>query len=174
MLPSAHIEFTWGALNLVQRCTGKGEDVDYRLIALAAGLPDLVDKPMAVFVFPTWNAGLLFTHTLLLHLLVWLAVLWRGKRWIPYALAFSGHLVLDRIWEFPRNLWYPLKGWRFHEWRHLGSPKAFVQAYRDLLREYPHMIVAELLGLGVLVWFMGDRKLFNRADLLRFLRGGRV
>jgi hypothetical protein len=174
MLPLAHIEFTWGTLNLVQRYTGKGRDVDYRLVALAASLPDLIDKPMAVFIFPTWNAGLLFTHTPLLHLLVWLAVLWRGRRWIPYALAFSGHLILDSIWDFPRNLWYPLLGWRFHEWRPIGSPKAFTQAYRDLLREHPHLIVSEVVALGVLGWFVWDRKLFRRGNLLRFLRGGRV
>jgi hypothetical protein len=174
MLPSAHIEFTWGALNLLQRQAGKGRDVDYRLIALAASLPDLIDKPMAVFVFPNWNAGLLFTHTPLLHLLVWLAVLWRGRRWIPYALAFSSHLILDSIWEFPRNLWYPFLGWRFHEWRPIGSPRAFAQAYGDLLREYPHLIASEVVGLGVLGWLVWDRKLFRWRNLLRFLRSGRV
>jgi hypothetical protein len=174
MLPSAHIEFTWGVLNLLQRRTGRAREVDYRLAALAASLPDLIDKPLAVFVFPNSKAALLFSHTLLLHLLVWGVTLWRGRRWLPYALAFSGHLILDRLWDFPKNLWYPLLGWEFHQWRDVGSPKAALRAYTELLDDHPEIIAYEVIGLGILGWFVCDRQLFRWGNLLRFLRTGKT
>ena len=67
MLPPAHIEFTWAGLNLLQRQTGLFPEADYRLMALAAVLPDLIDKPLATFVLTDSNAALLFGHTVLLH-----------------------------------------------------------------------------------------------------------
>ncbi len=57
MLPSGHVEFTWAALNLLQRQAGLFEDADYRLAALAAVLPDLLDKPLATFVLTDAEAA---------------------------------------------------------------------------------------------------------------------
>ncbi len=67
MLPPGHIEFTWAALNLLQRQAGLFEDADYRWAALAAVLPDLIDKPLATFVLTDAEAALLYGHTALLH-----------------------------------------------------------------------------------------------------------
>jgi len=60
MLPTGHIEWTWAGLNLIQRRTGLFEDADYRIMALAVMAPDLLDKPLAWFVFPDANAALFF------------------------------------------------------------------------------------------------------------------
>ena len=89
MLPTGHIEWTWAGLNLIQRRTGLFEDADYRIVALAVMMPDLIDKPLAWFVFPDANAALFFGHTLLLHGLVWgfAAATGRWRRWLPYLLA---------------------------------------------------------------------------------------
>ena len=46
MLPPAHIAYTWLAFDLAQEYLDVTEDVDYRLIALAAIGPDLIDKPL--------------------------------------------------------------------------------------------------------------------------------
>jgi len=172
MLPPAHIEFTWGILNLLQK-RGFFRKADYRLMALAALLPDLIDKPLAVFVLRESKAALLFSHTLLAHLLVWAAVLKRKKRWLPYALAFSGHLLADRIWEFPQTLLFPLKGKRFHQWRNVGSPRAFWRAYADVIMEHKELIVYELVGLFLLAWMVKDRKLTTRERWKHFLLKGR-
>jgi len=73
MLPSAHVEFTWAAANALQRSPlgRRWQDLDYRLLALAAILPDLIDKPLAIFALPDSHAAQLYGHTLLLHLAVW-------------------------------------------------------------------------------------------------------
>lgn len=173
MLPTGHIEFTWGALNALQHA-GAFEDADYRGVALAAIAPDVIDKPLAVFVFPQGKAALLFSHTLLLHLVVWALVLWRGKRWIPYALAFSAHLLADRMWGFPQTLFWPFRGRQFHQWRDVGSPAAFWQAYQHIVRTEPKLVAFELIGLGLLGWLIVDRRLYRRSRLGHFLRHGRV
>ena len=173
MLPFGHVEFTWGAANALQRAGVLG-DVDYRGLALASLAPDLIDKPLAIFVFPKANATLLFSHTLIAHLGVWALVLWRGKRWAPYALAFSGHLLADRMWGFAQTLLWPFRGRRFHQWRHVGSPDAFLRAYVDIVRTEPKLAAFELLGLGILGWLVLDRKLWQKQRLWRFIFKGRV
>jgi membrane-bound metal-dependent hydrolase YbcI (DUF457 family) len=173
MLPFGHIEFTWGATNALQRAGLLG-DVDYRGLALASMLPDLIDKPLAVFVFPKANASLLFSHTLMAHLAVWALVLWRGKKWAPYALAFSGHLLADRMWNFTQTLLWPFRGRRFHQWRHVGSPRAFLKAYSDIVRTEPKLAIFELVGLGLLGWLVLDRRLSRRPRLWHFILRGRV
>jgi hypothetical protein len=175
MLPSGHVELTWGLLNLAQRRWRAFAQADYRLAALAAVLPDLIDKPLAVFVFPNSKAALLYAHTLLAHLGAWgvAAATGRLPRALPYLLAFSGHLLLDRIWKFPRTFLYPLRGNRFHAWRDMGSPKRFWQAYIAALGEYPYLTIAEVAGAFALAWLVRDRGLMRRAALARFLRTGR-
>ena len=74
MLPTAHVEFTWAVLNLLQRKAGLFPDADYRQVAFFALLPDAVDKPLATFVLTDSNAALLFGHTALLHGGAWLDV----------------------------------------------------------------------------------------------------
>ncbi|MCC7353838.1 MAG: metal-dependent hydrolase [Anaerolineae bacterium] len=176
MLPSGHVEITWGILNLVQRRLRAFAHADYRLVALAAVLPDLIDKPLAVFAFPKTKATLLYAHTLLAHLGAWGAAAASGqlRRTLPYLLAFSGHLLLDRIWRFPRTLFYPFQGRRFHAWRDMSSPLLFWKGYLTALWQYPYLSIAEVVGVVALAWLVRDRGLHQRGTLARFLRTGHV
>jgi len=174
MLPPAHIEFTWAALNALQRRAGLFPGADYRLMALAATLPDLLDKPLATFVLTEEEAALLFGHTALLHSGVWASVWAAGKLEpaLPYLLAFSGHLLADRMWSFRQTLCWPFKGRRFHQWKAVGSPQAILQAYLDIIRQEPLLITFEALGALLLAWFILDRSLWQRPMLADFLRSG--
>jgi len=178
MLPLAHVEITWAAANVLQR---KGRSfrwphLDYRLLALVALAPDLLDKPLAIFVLRQSGAALLFGHTLLLHLVVWMVALAAGRlsRWLPYLLALSGHLVADRMWGFRQTLLWPFLGAQFHQWREVGSPAAFLEAYISIIGDEPKLLWFELAGLALLVWLIADRKLYRKDRLGRFLRTGRV
>jgi len=175
MLPTGHIEWTWAGLNLVQRRLGLFQNADYRIMAAAVLAPDLLDKPLAWFVFPDANAALFFGHTLLLHAAVWgLAfAAGRGRRWLPYLLAFSAHLIEDRMWGFTQTLLWPLRGWGWHTWQHVGSPNEMLHAYLQIIVQEPILIALDVIGAGLLVWFLWDRKLFFRERLLAFLRTGR-
>jgi len=174
MLPPSHITYTWSALGLVQKLFPRLRDIDYRGVALASILPDVIDKPLAVFVFPDSQAGLLYAHTGLLHLITLLVALIRKREWLPYALAGVGHLLLDRIWFFPRTFFYPLLGRRFHQWRDIGTPKDFGRAYAHLLQERPRLVLYELFGLGLLAWFVWSARLYRPTNLKRFLRTGKI
>ena len=168
VLPLGHIGFTWGALNVLQHA-GCFKDADYRGVALAALASDLIDKPLAVFAFPGGKATLLFAHTALAQILVWTAVWRKGRAWLPFGLAFSGHLVADRMWGFLQTLLWPWRGLRFHQWRDVGSLRAFGAAYVDIVRTEPKLIFFELVGFGLLAWLAIDRRLYHGERLRQFV-----
>lgn len=174
MLPPAHVEFTWAALNFLQRRFGLFEGADYRLASLAAVLPDLIDKPLATFVLTDAEAALLYGHTALLHGGVWLAAAATGQfdRSLPYLLAFSGHLLADRMWSFRQTLLWPLRGRRFHRWKHVGSPQAILQAYARIIRDEPLLLTFEAIGALLLAWFILDRGLWQQENLAAFAKTG--
>lgn len=181
MLPTAHLEFTWAALNWLQRKAGLFDEADYRKIGLASVAPDLLDKPLAMTAYRHTDAALFWGHNLWLHGLAWLgAWLWgrrKGKAFrhaAPYLLAFSGHLVADRMWGFHETLLYPFGAGYWHPWRHVGGPAAMLDAYRDVIRKTPLLVFFEAAGLFLLAWFIRDRGLARRQRIVAFLRTGRA
>jgi len=191
MLPTGHIEFTWAALNLVQRRTGWFRDTDYRLMAVAALAPDLLDKPLALTLYRHTDAALFWGHNLWLHAAVW-SITWaviasqtrsrteagtirrRFASILPYLLAFSGHLLADRMWGFRESLFYPLGAGYWHPWVHVGEPAAMLAAYLHIIRTTPILVAFEVVGVVLLVWFAIDRRLWEPTRLARFLRTGRT
>ena len=106
MLPQSHVAYTWLALSVAQDQFGVAEDADYRLVALAAMGPDLIDKPLAaLYFYKRYKSAVLFAHTLLTFLTVLFMVAWTFPRNTVYGLAFLGHAVLDRIWFFYDTLY---------------------------------------------------------------------
>ncbi len=190
MLPTGHIEFTWAALNLVQRRTGWFCDADYRLVAIAALAPDLLDKPLALTLYRDTQAALFWGHNLWLHIAAWL-IAWavvvrlatsRARTGtvrrqfagvLPYLLAFSGHLVADRMWAFRESLFYPVGAGYWHPWVHVGEPAAMLAAYLHIIRTTPILVAFEVAGAVLLAWFVLDRRLWESGRLARFLRTGR-
>ncbi len=77
------------------------------------------------------------------------------------------------MWGFTQTLLWPLRGWGWHQWRHVGSPQEMLQAYTEIIVQEPILIVFEVLGLFLLAWLLYDRQLTNREALLAFLRSGR-
>lgn len=185
MLPTGHVEFTWAALNLFQRRLGWFPQADYRFAALAALAPDLLDKPLALTVYRDTQAALFWGHNLWFHLGAWLAVAawaWTGRRGsrrgrlgraLPYLLAFSGHLIADRMWGFRESLFYPFGAGYWHPWVHVGAPGAMWSAYVEIIRTTPILLVFEVIGLVLLIWFIWDRRLWAKTRLIAWLSTGR-
>jgi inner membrane protein len=122
MLPPAHVAYTWLTFSLAQEYFDLAPETDYRLVAIAAMGPDLVDKPLAwAYFYHRYKSAVLFAHTLLAHLALCVVT----HRYFPhfwhYSLAFLGHIVLDRLWFFPNTFYWPFRGWRFHVWGKQGS-----------------------------------------------------
>ena len=92
---------------------------------------------------------------------------------LPYLLAFSGHLIADRMWGFRESLFYPLGAGIWHRWMHVGEPAAMLHAYLGIIRTTPILVVFELTGAALLAWFVWDRRLWAPGQMAGFLRTGK-
>ena len=134
------------------------ERLDDRALIVGSMLPDIVDKPLALFLAPTLVGPSLrnYGHTLVFAALVLavalaLAALMKRQWPLTLALASAGHLVLDLMWFSHRILFWPFTTSDFsprniHEW----GP-------------HPDVIYfsAEILGLIVILW-IGLRLIVTR------------
>ena len=175
MLPPAHVAYTWLALTVAQDRLHVAQDADYRLVALAAIGPDLVDKPLAAaYFYRKYKAAVLFAHTLLAF---WAAVAVTWRRWPRggiYGLAWVGHGLLDRIWFYPATFYWPLRGWRFHVWGKQGSEQAEMgKAYWFAFTRRPELWGWELGGLLALAFVVWRHRLYKPRRLLAFVLTGR-
>jgi hypothetical protein len=175
MLPSAHIAYTWLALDLAQEHLGVAPDADYRLVAVAAAAPDLIDKPLAwAYFYERYKSAVLFAHTLLAFAAVALTA-WRAPRLRVYSAAWLGHALLDRLWHYPATFYWPLRGWRFHVWGKRGSEQETIGlAYWYAFTRRPELWGWEaggLLALAILAW---RHRLWQPEPLLSFALTGRL
>jgi inner membrane protein len=176
VLPPSHVAYTWLALSLAQEHLGAGRSADFRLVALAAMGPDLIDKPLAwAYFYKRYKSAVLFAHTLLAYLAVVWATARFAQQWWTYSLAFLGHAVLDRLWFFPNTFYWPFRGWRFHVWGKRGSEQAEIgKAYWIAFTRRPELWVWEIGGVLALVWFIWRHRLYQAPRLRHFLWTGKV
>jgi hypothetical protein len=148
--------------------------LDYRLLALAAIGPDLVDKPLAaLYFYRRYKSAVLFAHTLLLNLLFTAFWLRNFPQAPSYLGAWLGHAVLDRLWFFPHTFYWPLRGWRFHVWGKRGSEQPEMSmAYWYAFTRRPELWGWEIGGLLALFYFVYRHQLWQRKNLWRFLSRG--
>ena len=175
MLPQSHIAYTWAALSLAQEHLDFAPDADYRLVALAAAGPDLIDKPLALaYFYKKYKSAVLFAHTLWsFHFVRWLGL--QGTIGLAYALAYGGHVLLDRLWHFGDTFYWPLRGWRFHVWGKRGSEQEKIGwAYWYAFTRRPELWGWEVGGLLALGWFVWRHRLYRRERLWVFLATGKV
>ena len=172
MFPIGHVAYTWGAVNVMQRHIPQWADVDYRWLAVAAMLPDVIDKPLAMTVFRDSQTSQGLAHTLLVHALVFAIglAIWRWKL-LPYLLAFNMHLLFDQIWHHQETLFFPFMGPDFDPYRFMGTPKAMVSVYMDILK-LPQIWLAEGIGLVILGLFFVYYRLYRWSNLRFFLATG--
>lgn len=175
MLPPSHMAYTVAAVSLLAERVPALKRVDYRLVALAATGPDLIDKPLAaLYFYRKYKSAVLFAHTLIVHATVLIYVLWRRPGWWPYALAFNGHALLDRLWLFHNTWYWPFRGWRFHVWGKRGSEQQDIKlAYWYAFTRRPELWGWELGGLLAGLWFVWRNRLYRWERLKPFLLTGR-
>ena len=170
MMPPGHIALTWAAASRLPH-----KRLDYRWLALSALLPDVIDKPLALWVFTKSHSSQNVTHALLPNLILLVVTLAKWPRALPYVLAFNVHLLADRMWHHTETFWWPLFGWQtFWEFRFMNSPQAMVNVYLDIIRRYPRVWIVELIAILFLAWFGWRHKLYSWRNLGRFLKTGRL
>jgi hypothetical protein len=170
MMPPGHIAATWAAAEW-----WPGRSLDYRWLAFSGLLPDLIDKPLALWLFTKSHSSQNVSHALIPNLLLLLGSLLWWRRGLPYVLAFNLHLLADRMWRHTETFWWPLYGWQtFWEFRFMNTPEAMVNVYIDIIRRYPRVWIVELLALIFLAWFAYRHGLFRWPILKQFVRTGRL
>jgi membrane-bound metal-dependent hydrolase YbcI (DUF457 family) len=144
--------------------------MDLRYLAVGAILPDLIDTPIAIAMWSSWQAPRLMAHSLAFGSMAMVAVLVgtrRGKRrkqWMLVAVGVLMHLGLDAMWADPNTLWWPFLGWEFTR---VGA--ATFGAYASAVFSNPWMWAGEAVGLAYLVFLWrasGLREADARARLM--------
>ncbi len=134
--------------------------LDYRLIALGAVLPDLIDGLAARRI--AWLHSVVVVMTLLLMTVV--ATVGRRplrKRLLAIPIGMFGHLVLDGAWLNAAAFWWPITG---------GSARRLPVFDRGV----GVVIAQELVGAALAVYFVRRVKLATPARRRLFLRTGTV
>ncbi|MFC2031672.1 metal-dependent hydrolase [Chloroflexota bacterium] len=171
MLPLGHVAYTWSVLSLLQT-HDYASQADYRGMVFAALLPDMIDKPLSLTVMSDSGTSQGLSHTLLAHAVVTLATACFRPHWLPYALAFNGHLIADQMWKYTDTLLFPFSG-RLDSWQYMGSPGAMLSAYAEIATR-PGILAVEAVGLALMSWFVKKHKLNRRRPMVRLMLTGQV
>jgi hypothetical protein len=170
MLPFGHVAYTWAALAWLQS-RERATNIDYRGAAVAALLPDLIDKPLTLTLMSSAGTSQGPAHTLLGQALLTTATARCKADWLPYALISSSHLLADQMWKYPRTLFFPFSG-RLDSWKFMGTPSAMLDAYAEIATR-PAIMAVEAVGLALLGWVVRKHRLYRKGPLKRFLLTGR-
>jgi hypothetical protein len=171
MLPVGHLGYTWAALTWLQShqyATG----LDYRATAVAALLPDLVDKPLSLTLMADSGTSQGLSHTLLVHAVLTLTVARFKRDWLPYAVICNTHLLADQMWKYPRTLLFPFSG-RLDTWKFMGTPAAMFSAYVEIATR-PAIFAIEIVGLALLAWVARKGHLNRKSSFMQLLLTGTV
>ena len=147
-------------------------EIDYRLILLGSMLPDIIDKPVGVYLFSgTFDNGRIFCHTLLSLLILLSIGLYRFHRYagtgmLGFSFGWGMHLILDEIWNTPRTMLWPVLGGSFPE-KDLGDYAGLIW---ENLTTKPSAYIPEIIGLLILIPIAVQ--LLRNGRLMSFLKSG--
>ena len=160
--------------------------VDFRLLALMAVFPDIVDRALYVLFIPDAASGRLIAHTLAFQLVLFaVLVVIRREFWI-YGLASLVHLALDAPGSAEQVLW-PVLGSGLENVEIVsGSAAVAGQSYGERVFDRLHdvtstygnagmvAILFDVGGLAILTAFAIWARLYERGQLHLVARTGRA
>ncbi len=144
--------------------------VDYRIVAAASLVPDIIDKPIGRIVFrERFGSGRLYAHTLIVNVAFFcLLFFMRGRfkrQFVLVPISTLLHLAEDGMWSNPRVFWWPFFGSRFPVDRGPFSLSHYLR---------PGVIAEEVIGLLLILWLLGSHGVLNRKGLRHFIKTGRL
>jgi len=148
--------------------------VDYRIVAVASLLPDLIDKPIGRLIFrERFESGRIFAHTLLLNVLVFCILFFmRGRIKRQLALIPISsllHLAEDGVWSEPKIFWWPLFGTEFPKDPVSDGLLSFLNP-----ANISGVAWQEAVGLAAIGWLLASHGMLNRRGVRSFLKTGRL
>jgi len=177
MLPAGHVVIALGTTKIGRRAFPWLHRVDWRLVALAPLLPDVIDKSLAWLISP-WlfshaHTTRLVAHALLPSLALLVGTLLFRPDWLPYALAFGSHLIADRMWENPVALLWPVYGWTTFSGAP-DRPQTALHVHGGDVMQFLPILLVELGALIILAWLARRYGLWRWQNLSRLLLSGRI
>ena len=154
--------------------TALGGYLDIRFLLVGSLLPDIIDKPVGQYLFQeTFSNGRIFCHTLIFVILIaasgWYLYRCYHRTWLlALASGTLSHLLLDRMWETPKTLLWPLFGLSFQR---IDLTYWTSRLLHALLTD-PGTYIPEIVGISVVLWFAW--LLWRRRRIYAFLRHGYV
>lgn len=176
MLPPSHVAYTVATLSEIQKHSDYFEDADYRLVALGAVAPDLLDKPLSwAYFHKTYKSGRFFAHTFLAHSLLFFYTLWKAPHYLVYALSFNSHALTDGMWNYQKTWYWPSQGWGFSGKRQ-GNEKrlGILLSYWYAITKPRTIFDWDVWGVVVFVWFIVRNRLWEPSRLWHLVRTGRL
>jgi len=148
------------ALPLKSWIESLGRFLDIRLLVIGSLLPDIIDKPIGIFLF---GDGRVFMHSLVVSCLITLAALYlylrrRQTRLLALAGGMVSHLVLDSMWLSPYIFYWPGYGWAFPL-----EVTNYLDIWLEILMHNPAVDITEGLGLIITMsisWYLMKQKKF--------------
>ncbi len=151
-------------------------DIDFRIVIIAAILPDIIDKIVGLIILKEEiSNGRLFTHSIVIIGIFSICLLVFTKinsghilKSLFYISPLYFHLLLDRMWEEPPTLFWPLLGTSF--------PRLDIEIsdYFNILLSDPYILVSEVLGILIILTLLVRYRLFIREQFFNFLRDGKL
>jgi inner membrane protein len=196
MFVFGHVGLTWGGALLLarlshwwsgwrpracgavrrRRTTGErlsAATIDYRAVILGSMLPDLIDKPLGIFILgDELHNGRFLGHSLLFVVLLLLAALAFRRSAGPVlsavALGSAAHLVLDRMWVETDTLLWPLLGWTPEK----EDVSGWLEQMLEQLFSDPYIYLSEAAGALVVAAILAS--LLAGRSLREFALTGRM
>jgi inner membrane protein len=146
-----------------------GKCVDIRFLIIGSLLPDIIDKPLALFPI---GPGRGYAHTLAFALLVFFIGLYfyfKQKKTLALGLSFGvfSHLILDSMWSNVHVLLWPFYQWTFPP----GSPSQWLPLWLSELPVSPRIDTFE--GIGLLICLLFAWTVFRNKKVKAFLKRGK-
>ena len=150
--------------------------IDFRIFAVSAMFPDIVDKIVGMLILgEEVSNGRIFTHSIVILTILSVSAINYSKiklagLFIPLLYIFPAylHLLLDRLWEEPATLIWPLLGTSF--------PKISVEFgdYFNILISNPYVYISEIIGLAIIITIVIRTKLYLKSNLKAYFKRGRL
>lgn len=148
--------------------------VDYRIVAVASLLPDLIDKPIGRILFKSrYESGRIYAHTLILNLALFSLLFFmrgRGKRtFVLVPISSLLHIAEDGVFSSPKLFWWPLFGTRFPRDSQGGGMLSFLNPLNN-----PTVLVKEAIGLAAIMWLLASHEMLTIRGIREFIRTGHL
>ena len=151
-------------------------DIDFRIVIIAAIFPDIIDKIVGMIIFKEEiGSGRIFTHSMLVIgvISIFSIILYRLNfghflRTLFYISPLWIHLLLDRMWETPKVLFWPTFG--------ISFPRVDVEFsdFFTILVSNPYILTGEILGSLIIFTIIIRYRLYVKERFFNFIKNGKL